>query len=151
MLKKTMTTILLAASFSMFGCQSIQPSVKQQQILDQLQNKKWILTHIGAVEFKTDPTAHNVPSIQFDATTHRVSGADGCNLIMGTYAIQKDKITLSELAGSQMMCMNTMQLADQYNQALAKVAAYQVYNKTLRLLDSYGNPVLQFETTVQQR
>jgi heat shock protein HslJ len=151
MFKKIIIASAIAISLTAVGCSSMQTSSAQQENLNLLQNKKWILTHIGATEFKTDPTAHNVPSIQFDSATQRVSGADGCNLIMGGYTIQKDKISLSQLAGSQMMCMNTMELAEKYNTALSKVVAYQVYAKTLRLLDAHGNPVLQFESAIQPR
>ena len=151
MLKKLLATSLNAVALTTVGCATTQTTTKQQETLNQLQNKTWILTHIGATEFKTDPSAHNVPSIQFDAATQRVSGADGCNRLMGAYAINKDKISLNQLAATQMMCMNTTELANQYNSALAKVAGFQVYDKTLRLLDEHGNPVLQFESAIQPR
>jgi len=151
MLKKLIIASAIAMSLTAVGCSTTQTSTKQQENLNQLQNKTWILTHIGATEFKTDPTAHNVPSIQFDSATQRVSGADGCNRIMGGYSIEKDKLSLTQLAGTQMMCVNTMELAGKYNAALAKVAAYQVYGKTLRLLDEHGNPVLQYESAIQPR
>lgn len=151
MLKKLLATSLIAVTLTTVGCATTQNTTKQQENLNLLQNKTWILTHIGATEFKIDPSAHNVPSIQFDAATQRVSGADGCNRLMGAYSINKDKISLSQLAGTQMMCVNTMELADKYNTALAKVVAYQVYEKTLRLLDEHGNPVLQFESAIQPR
>lgn len=151
MLKKIIIASAIAISLTTVGCSNMQTSTAQQENLSLLQNKAWILTHIGATEFKTDPTAHNVPSIQFDSTTQRVSGADGCNRIMGGYSIQKDKLSLTQLAATQMMCVNTMELASKYNAALSKVVAYQVYVKTLRLLDEHGNPVLQFESAIQPR
>lgn len=151
MLKKIIIASAIAISLTTVGCSNMQTSTAQQENLSLLQNKAWILTHIGATEFKTDPTAHNVPSIQFDSTTQRVSGADGCNRIMGGYSIQKDKLSLTQLAATQMMCVNTMELAGKYNAALSKVVAYQVYAKTLRLLDEHGNPVLQFESAIQPR
>lgn len=151
MLKKLLITSLIAATLTTVGCATTQTSTKQQETLNLLQNKTWILTHIGATEFKTDPSAHNVPSIQFDAATQRVSGADGCNRLMGAYSINKDKISFSDLASTQMMCVNTVELANKYNAALAKVTAFQVYDKTLRLLDEHGNPVLQFESAIQPR
>lgn len=151
MLKKLIMTGLVAITFTAVGCSTTQVSSKQQEHLNLLQNKTWILTHIGATEYKTDPTAHNVPSIQFDSATQRVSGADGCNRIMGGYSIQKDKLSLTQLAATQMMCVNTAELASKYNEALGKVAGYQVYGKTLRLLDEHGNPVLQYESAIQPR
>ena len=151
MLKKLLIAAALSSTLAFTGCTTMQSSAQQAENLALLQNKTWILTHIGAVEYKTDPTAHNVPSIQFDAATQRVSGADGCNRVMGAYSVEGHQLNLSQLAGTRMMCQNTMELADKYNQALAKVAGYQVYAKTLRLLDRQGNPVLQYESAIQPR
>lgn len=151
MLKKILITATLGATLAFTGCASTQSATKKAESLTLLQNKTWILTHIGATEFKTDPSAHNVPSIQFDEATQRVSGADGCNRIMGSYTTDGHKLTLGQLAGTQMLCQNTMELAAKYNTALEKVVGYQVYAKTLRLLDKNGNPVLQYESAIQPR
>lgn len=151
MFKKVWVTAAVCAVLVGTGCTTTQSSLKKAENLALLQNKTWVLTHIGAVEFKTDPAAYNVPSIQFDEATQRVSGADGCNRIMGSYSTEGHKLNLSQLAGTQMMCQNTMELAKQYNHALSKVAGYQIYNQTLRLLDPHGNPVLQYESSVQPR
>lgn len=151
MFKKLWVATVLGSALTFVGCATSQSALKQAENLTLLQNKTWILTHIGAVEYKTDPSAHNVPSIQFDAATQRVSGADGCNRLMGSYTVNQQQLSLSQLAGTQMLCQNTMELADKYNQALSKVAGYQVYSKTLRLLDRHGNPVLQYESAIQPR
>ena len=45
-----------------------------------------------------------------------------------------------------MYCQDTMKLAADYTEALNKVKGYQVYDKTLKLVDQYGNRVLQFTT-----
>ena len=146
MLKQIILTSALSSALFMTGCATTN-SVMQQKNLELLQNKTWTLTHIGAVEYKVDPTAHNSPSIQFDSATQRVSGADGCNRIMGSYAVKNHEIKFGQLAATQMFCQNTAELASKYNTALDKVAGYQVYGKTLKLLDLNGNPVLQFQTT----
>lgn len=149
MLKKLLMATVVASSLIAVGCSSMPSSAQQQQNLNILQNKNWVLTHIGATEYKTDASAHNVPSIQFNEAEKRVSGADGCNRIMGSYAIQGEQITLSQMAGTMMMCTNTMELANKYNEALGKVAGYQVYDQTLRLLDRHGNPVLKYKISPQ--
>lgn len=149
MIKKSIAASLLASTLVFAGCASIPNNQQQQKNLALLQSQMWVMTHIGAVEYKTDVTAHNVPSLQFSDTEMRVSGADGCNRLMGSYAIKGHKITLAQLASTQMMCMNTMELANKYNQALNQVAGYQVYNQTLKLLDQHGNVVLQFKGATQ--
>ena len=91
------------------------------------------------------------PSIQFDAASKRVSGADGCNRIMGGYNAGKDTITFGPIAATQMACLNNNGLERQYHAALEKVTHYQVFGKTLKLLDRHGNLLIQYESAVQPR
>ena len=145
MSKKTIFTTTLLSTFLLTAC-ATNKSAMQQENLNLLQNKNWVLTHIGATAYPADPSNPNSPSLQFDSATQRVSGADGCNRLMGTYAIKNYQIQLGQLAGTQMFCQNTAELSSKYNEALNKVAGYQVVGKTLKLLDRHGNPVLQFST-----
>jgi len=55
------------------------------------------------------------------------------------------------MAGTKMACLNNDNLDQKFNEALAKVANYQVFGKTLKLLDRHGNVVLQFTSPVQPR
>ena len=146
MLKHKLALALLGSTLLFTGCATTSTPKQQQETLNQLQNKTWILKQIGSTEYKTDPTALNVPSILFEGPSLRLSGADGCNRFMGGYSINVDKISLSELSTTQMMCVHTKQLADNYNAALNKVKGFQVYGKTLRLLDEHGNPVLLYQS-----
>ena len=116
-----------------------------------MQNRTWIATQIGNTEIKTVPAASNIPSLQFDASTQRVSGSDGCNRIMGSYTAGKDTLNLSQMATTRMACMNNGQLDQKFNEALSKVTHYQVYGKTLKLLDRHGNLLIQLENAVQPR
>ena len=65
---------------------------------------------------------------------------------MGSYVVKKHEINLGQLASTKMMCQNTVELSSKFNEALNKVAGYQVYGQTLKLLDRHGNPVLQFKS-----
>ena len=148
MFKPIFAAAVLSSAVLFTAC-ATTPSTPQQETLTLLQDKTWVLTYIGSKEFNNSPTAHNAPSIRFDSASARMSGADGCNRLMGGYNINADKISLNEIATTRMMCVNTQQLAKDYKSALNKVAAFQVYGTTLRLLDAQGNPVLQFKTDVQ--
>ena len=144
---KLWLSALLSSSFILVGCVN-QPSATQQQWnLKNLENKNWNLSHIGAAEIKAEPMSVGIPSLQFDAATKRVSGSDGCNRIMGSYNIQGEHIKLGQIARTQRYCNQARELSQQYNTALDRVTAYQVYDQTLRLLDRHGNPVLQFSAT----
>ena len=110
MLKKIAFATAITTTLLMTGCVTSQSAIQQKNI-ELLQNKNWSLTHIGATEYKVDPTAHNSPSLQFDAT-QRLSGADGCNRIMGSYVVKKHEINLGQLASTKMMCQNTAELSN---------------------------------------
>ena len=144
MLKAMVSTALLSSTLFVVGCTSTPSADQQTKNLTLLQNKNWVLTYIGATEFNADPNARNSPSIQFGSDL-RVSGSDGCNRLMGQYAIKGQHITLGQLGATNMYCKNSMQLASEYTEALNKVKGYQVYNKTLKLLDQYGNRVLEYK------
>ena len=153
MLKKLLTISIIGAAIAFTGCETMPnaSSTIETANLVQLQNRTWIATHIGNTEIKTAPTAHNIPSLQFDAATKRVSGADGCNRIMGSYAAGRDTLVLGQMAGTKMACLNGNNVSQQFNEALTKVANYQVFGKTLKLLDRHGNLLIQLTSPVQPR
>ncbi|OTG64432.1 META domain-containing protein [Acinetobacter sp. ANC 3903] len=153
MLKKFFAVGILGTAIALTACQSTPNATSNIEAanLVQLQNRSWIATYIGNTEIKTAATARNIPSLQFDAASKRISGADGCNRIMGSYEAGRDTLLLSQMAGTKMACLDNNNLSEQFNAALVKVANYQVFGKTLKLLDRHGNVVLQFTSPVQPR
>lgn len=152
MLKQLVLITALGTVAILSGCESMpSSSATSTQNPQLLQNRTWIATHIGNTAIQTSPQARNIPSIQFDEATKRVSGADGCNRIMGSYSVNRDTLQLSQMAGTRMACLNNNNIDRDFNDALAKVTHYKTIGKTLQLLDRYGNPVLKFESTVQPR
>ncbi len=143
MLNKMMLTIAITGTVLIGGCNTMPKAVMQQQNLALLQNKNWTLTQIGATEYTAKTP---VPTLQFDQATQRVSGTNGCNRIMGTYAIRNHQLSFGPLGSTRMHCPDQAQLTTQFNDAMAKVAGFQVFGHTLKLLDRHGNPVLQFTT-----
>lgn len=151
MLKKTLSVALLGSALLFAGCQSTSSSsAAEVNSLQMLQNRTWIATQIGAQSIKTNPTAHNIPALQFDQATQRVSGADGCNRLMGTYQATGDTLVFSQMASTKMACIDNT-LPNQFNTALANVTNYQVYNNTLKLLDRHGNLLIEFTRAKQPR
>jgi len=153
MLKKLTAIMILGSVFAMSGCETVPStsSVKTENNLQLLQNRTWIVNQIGNTEITTAPTARNIPSLQFDAATQRVSGADGCNRIMGSYTAGKDTLNLSQMASTEMACLDIEGLDQKFKEALSKVTHYQVYGKTLKLMDRHGNLLIQLESAIQPR
>lgn len=155
MLKKLFALSLVGASLAMTACSSTpvttgpSETITQSNLL-QLQHGTWILSHIGALQVTTKPSTLNIPSLQF-SSDGRISGADGCNRIMGSYSAGRDTLALSQIATTRMACQDKTYVPEKYVEALNKVTHYQVYNKTLKLLDKNGNALLQFNSAVQPR
>ena len=152
MLKTLVTAGLLGTVLIFSGCETLpnQTNTTELSHLAQLQNRTWVLTHIGNTEIKSKPN-QQIPSLQFDAATQRVNGTDGCNRIMGSYQAGRDTLMLSQMTGTRMACLDTQQTAQSFHEALSKVTHYQVFGKTLKLLDRHGNPVLQLKSPIQVR
>ena len=153
MLKKLLAVGILSATIAFTGCETMpgaSASIETANLV-QLQNKTWVATHIGNTEIRLPAGEQNVPSLQFDSATQRVSGADGCNRIMGSYIVGRDTLTLSQLATTRVACINNSAVPQQFQEALAKVTHYQVFGKTLKLLDRHGNLLLQFGSAIQPR
>ncbi|MDM1756880.1 MULTISPECIES: META domain-containing protein [Acinetobacter] len=129
-------------STAIVGCTTTTQSVQQQENLAVLQNKTWVMTHIGATEFAKKA---ETPMIQFGSDL-RVSGSDGCNRIMGNYAVKNHHLNLGDIASTKMLCPNNQDIVAKYHTALKKVMGYQAYDQTLKLLDQHGNVVLQYHT-----
>ena len=122
MLKKLTAIMILGSVFAMSGCETVPStsSVKTENNLQLLQNRTWIVNQIGNTEITTAPTARNIPSLQFDAST-------------------------------EMACLDNEGLDQKFKEALSKVTHYQVYGKTLKLMDRHGNLLIQLESAVQPR
>ena len=148
MLKKIFTAAVLGASLSLIGCASTptEPtpgeSITASNLL-QLQQQTWILSHLGNLQVTTATSTTNIPSLNF-ASDSRVSGADGCNRLSGSYTATRDSLSFSQMAGTKMACANKNYVPEKFNQALTQVTHYYVYGDTLKLLDRSGNVLLQF-------
>ena len=113
----------------------------------------WVVTKLNGQPLVTANDARNIPSLQLDKKTGRFGGADGCNRIMGTYTISKSQLSFGPIASTMMACLdsNNNELSRNYTDALKKVAGYQLDDKALLLLDSYGNPVIELTSTIEPR
>lgn len=149
MIKKLLSATILTASVAMVGCATTNPppltpdeSITASNLL-QLQQQTWILSHLGNLQVTTSPETTNIPSLNF-SSDNRVSGADGCNRVTGSYSAGRDTLNLTQMAGTKMACANKNYVPEKFNQALSQVTHYTVYGNTLKLLDRSGNVLLQF-------
>jgi heat shock protein HslJ len=74
-----------------------------------------------------------------------VSGSNGCNRITGRYELKGDAITFSQMAGTQMACIDAAADVERAFQAAIKAAArWRITGDRLELLDAAGKRVAAF-------
>lgn len=151
MLKKLISIALFSSVLTFVGCETMPNKQQSAESLERLQNRTWAATQIGNTEINPAQTVGNLPSLQFDSASLRVSGTDGCNRIVGSYQAKGDTLTLGQLAGTKMACIDNGNIDQKFNTALNQVTHYQIYGKTLKLLDKHGNLLIQLEPLIQPR
>ncbi|MFW2000777.1 META domain-containing protein [Acinetobacter ursingii] len=115
--------------------QSQQPTLLYQQ--------HWVATEINGFQVES---SEKTPQIQFDSSSKRFSGSDGCNQIMGSFNTADDHLSFGQIASSKMMCPDANSLtATQYQQALAKVTSYRASSQLLVLFDQNGQTLIAFK------
>lgn len=143
MVNKVLIASLVASAFAFTGCASTPNTSNTAEHLAALQQKDWVLTQINHVDIKATSTKENLPSLRFGDSS--LSGTDGCNRLTGGYKVQGSKIQLSQIASTRMMCMDGMELTNNFNQALSQVSRYKVTNQDLELFNSDNKVVLKFK------
>lgn len=78
-------------------------------------------------------------------TGGRLSGADGCNRLTGPYTVTGNGITLGQLAGTQMACPKTDEIANRFRAALKGTSHWSIVKERLEFYGATGKPLAVFE------
>ena len=127
---------LVALAALLVGC---SPSPADGPSLDGTQ---WVLVTLEG----EPPLMGKAPSAEFSAD--QISGSAGCNHYFGTYAVSGGEITITDVARTEMYCMDPEGVMDQeeaFLAALASAASYRLSEARLELLDATGGVILAFE------
>jgi heat shock protein HslJ len=74
----------------------------------------------------------------------RVSGSDGCNRMTGGYQLKGYAVTFGQMAGTQMACMDTADIARAFRDALKTASRLTIAGDSLELFDATGRRVAAF-------
>jgi heat shock protein HslJ len=125
--------VLLASAGAALGADP--PSV--------IEGPTWQLMTLQGQDLAPRSSAERPVSIRFVAG--RVDGFSGCNRLMGSYKIDRDRITLGPLAGTMMACAPpAMALEDEVKRALSGTFRYAITDDRLTLSRASG-PKLVFQ------
>jgi heat shock protein HslJ len=87
-----------------------------------------------------------VTAITLDRARHRrVNGSGACNRLTGSYALDGDHLTFSQIAGTMMACLEGMQTEKAFLEALPQVKSWKIGEQRLDVFDTGGKRIASFE------
>jgi heat shock protein HslJ len=110
-----------------------------------LENTYWKLMTLDGKPAESPAGAREIHFVLHRAGL-RMSGFSGCNGISGTYRIEGDKITFTDIAGTLMACTNSMEVERRIQEMFSKVTGWRISGETLQLTNSSGMPIAMFES-----
>lgn len=105
-----------------------------------LAGTRWRLVALGEEAVRV-ADASRAPHLVLAAEGGRLSGSDGCNRLLGTYALDGAALAFSGLGTTRMACAEGMEQAAAFARALATTASHRVSGDHLDLLDAAGRRV----------
>lgn len=109
-----------------------------------LENTDWKLTHLGEAVV-TAASQQWEPYFVLSSKSHRVSGSGGCNSLTGSYELNGDKLTFSQMASTLMACPEGMDTEKAFLGALTEAKTWKITEQQLELFDVRGNILASFE------
>lgn len=108
------------------AAQTIQPAVD-------LAGTQWKVTSFGAVRRQAKPLRGTELTLNFDAEG-KLAGSAGCNRFFGGYAVEGDKLTVSDVAATRKACARTIARQEaSYLSALERANRFEVISGTLKV------------------
>jgi heat shock protein HslJ len=116
------------------GCAQGQSSGKHKATAP-LEKTEWKLIWLNGT--KIDVAAPlQVPYIQLDPESHRVSGSGGCNRLMGGYELSGDHLKFTQMAITRMACLHGGDTESNFTKALDQVTSWKIVGDKLLLIDA---------------
>jgi heat shock protein HslJ len=99
------------------------------------EDKVWVLEQYGTQGSLQSVITGKEPTVKFDSATGKVSGSGGCNGYSGSYTKDKDKITVTGMSSTMMLCMpsTVMQQESEFFSELRNAVSYRVTGGKLEI------------------
>ena len=111
---------------------------------ERLAGTAWRAVELAGTPVPAQPSPQREPHLVF-GTDGRVSGADGCNRLMGPYTEKGEAATFGNLAGTMMACPGTDDLARCFRSALKGSGHWRIEDGRLTFYGATGKPLAVFE------
>ncbi|HEX9186923.1 MAG TPA: YbaY family lipoprotein [Vicinamibacteria bacterium] len=110
-----------------------------------LERTYWRLTQIeGVAVAPSESRNRREAHLLFGSDQGRLVGSDGCNAVIGEYAIEGPRISFGKLTGTSRACDASGNPDQAFRRALAGAAAWRTVGPTLELLDGRGQRLARF-------
>jgi heat shock protein HslJ len=148
----TSTTVMSQASVSSVAVSSAASIDTNPEISNQpttatgssvLIDTYWRLTALEQSEIV--PSPHQREAHLIFNTDNRVGGSDGCNTLGGTYTIENETLSFSDLNSTKVACEEAGNTADSFNKALERVNSFTIHADQLELRDETGLVLARFQ------
>jgi heat shock protein HslJ len=108
-----------------------------------LEKTEWKLTWLGSTKIEAG-IPQQMPYIQLDPDSHRVSGSGGCNRLSGGYDLSGDHLKFTQMAMTRMACIHGGTTESAFVNALDQVTTWKVSGGKLLLMDADQHVVAKF-------
>ena len=148
---KLWTTAVLGSTLILAACNTLPmgtdnpnkaPAQQAGQQMKTLNNTAWQLSQLNGKAVQVDATQSNRPHINFSSDL-RISGATGCNRLMGQAQVNGNQLKLDQMGMTKMACPDD-QFEIPFVAALNKTQHYQIVDNRLSLTDATGRVVAVF-------
>ena len=127
-----------------WSCETGTPGTPAQATPARLGGTAWTAVELAGMKVAAKSTAGNEPHLVF-GNDGRVSGADACNRLTGTYTLKGDGITFGELAGTRMFCAESDEVVQRFHSALKGTSRWKIVAGRLEFYGATGKPLAVFE------
>jgi heat shock protein HslJ len=104
-------------------------------------------TYWRAIELAGKPTpseeSERQPHLVFQGSG-RISGADGCNTVTGSYQLNANAVSFGQLAGTQTACLNRSEIERAFRDALRSAVRLVMTGNRLELFNASGRRLAAF-------
>lgn len=129
-----------AASGLSYQLQRIEPFLTEP-----LEDRYWKLIELGGEPVAVEEGQREAHLV-LHSEDQRVSGATGCNRLMGNFEVDDERLTLGQLGTTMMACSgDNMALEQRFLEMLSEVDSYRVLVNRLELYDDRGELLARFE------
>jgi heat shock protein HslJ len=110
-----------------------------------LTGTRWVLVALGATPVAAGATAREPFITLTGDAERRLTGSGGCNAMFGSYAMNGDAVTFSDIGATKMACDRGMNVESSLFSALIRVARWRIVGQQLELTGPTGTIMARFE------